>query len=519
MLDAALQYLKDGRSVIPVKPDKKPYFTWTVYQYRLPTVAEVTDWWTRKPDAGIAIISGEISGVTVIDTDTHRVPGCDKPIEEALPNDGVAIQGTPRRGRHFIFAYTAALQQTQKANGIDVRNNGGYFLVCPTPGYEWEIPIEGLVLQPVPQKIIEMLSAALQHIQVAPGTTIIPQGERDDRLFHLANRLYRGGADTEEVRAHLRIFAGACDPPFPAKELEIKIESALKRDTARAGSLAQEVADWVRVTEGYFSVTDLDRELQLVTKGDKTNRKQILHRLVKDKVIERFPNKNGVFRRIITEYNVIDLTTLGDQLIEVKYPFEIERLVQTMPKNVIIVAGEPDSGKTSFLLNFAHMNMDRHTIRYLTSEMAGPELKARLSKFRTPPALWKVEFIERAGNFADLILPDAITLIDYLELTDNFFLVSGMIKEIFDKLNNGIAMIALQKNRGTDLGLGGYRSLEKARLYVAMSPGALKIVKAKNWADPTTNPNGLVQRFKLYQGADFYRQGEWHREAEVEKNI
>jgi hypothetical protein len=143
--------------------------------------------------------------------------------------------------------------------------------------------------------------------------------------------------------------------------------------------------------------------------------------------------------------------------------------------------------------------------------MGKPELRVRISKFNTMPKNWKVEFIPRASNFADLILPNDITLVDYLEISEDFFRVAGMIKEIFDKLDRGIAMIALQKNRGTDLGLGGGRSLEKARLYLSMSPGRIKITKGKNWASEQ-NPNGLVQGFKLVQGAHFIRLGEWHKE-------
>ena len=80
------------------------------------------------------------------------------------------------------------------------------------------------------------------------------------------------------------------------------------------------------------------------------------------------------------------------------------------------------------------------------------------------------------------------------------------------KLQKGICIIALQKNRGTDLGLGGFRSMEKARLYLAMEPGKIKIVKAKNWAT-NTNPNGLQLEFKLIQGCQFQVVSDWHLQS------
>ena len=82
-------------------------------------------------------------------------------------------------------------------------------------------------------------------------------------------------------------------------------------------------------------------------------------------------------------------------------------------------------------------------------------------------------------------------------------------KKIFDKLEKGIAIIAIQKNKGRDDGLGGARSIEKARLYLSMRPGVIKIVKAKNWVSGTVNPNGLEKQFKLAKGMIFADASNW----------
>ena len=66
--------------------------------------------------------------------------------------------------------------------------------------------------------------------------------------------------------------------------------------------------------------------------------------------------------------------------------------------------------------------------------------------------------------------------------------------------------------KGRDEGLGGMRSLEKARLYMAMEPGKLKIVKAKNWRNNEINPNGLVRRYRLGGGCNFKADGDWAKE-------
>ena len=67
---AAINYLKNNHfSIIPVKPDKKPYIKWEEFQKRLPTEAEILEWWSKWPDANIGIVTGIISGIAVIDLD------------------------------------------------------------------------------------------------------------------------------------------------------------------------------------------------------------------------------------------------------------------------------------------------------------------------------------------------------------------------------------------------------------------------------------------------------------------
>ena len=104
-------------------------------------------------------------------------------------------------------------------------------------------------------------------------------------------------------------------------------------------------------------------------------------------------------------------------------------------------------------------------------------MKKRLTKFDDIVLSdWCFYPMERNENFADVIQPGKgkINIIDFLELYDNFYEISGKLADIHKKLNGAIAIVALQKNPGNDFGLGGYRSLEKPRLALAVSPGILK---------------------------------------------
>jgi ABC-type phosphonate transport system ATPase subunit len=194
-------------------------------------------------------------------------------------------------------------------------------------------------------------------------------------------------------------------------------------------------------------------------------------------------------------------------------PFEIDKKVEIMPGNIIAIAGEVNAGKTAFLLNVLNENMHKFEIHYFSSEMGGSELKKRLKKFDYPLSLseWKFKFKERSDNFGDIIVSGEgkINIIDYLELHDNFFLVAKHLSDIHKRLKGAIAIVAIQKNPGTDTGLGGFRGMEKPRLYLAMSKGKLKIVKAKNWATPV-NPNNLEVGFKIVDGCKLIKTGDWH---------
>ncbi len=150
-----------------------------------------------------------------------------------------------------------------------------------------------------------------------------------------------------------------------------------------------------------------------------------------------------------------------------------------MRGNIGIIAGSPNSGKTAFLLNFIRLNQNKHKIHLFSSEGGKEELRQRISKFDYPLDSWKFSAWERAGDFADVIKPDDINVIDYLEIHDEFYKIGGIIKSISDRLKNGFALIALQKNNGRDEGLGGSRGLEKPRLYLSMDAGRLKIVKGE----------------------------------------
>lgn len=530
-LDAALEYLGAGYSVIPCGTDKKPLVSWKEYQQRRPDRGEVLEWWANHPKGNVGIITGRVSGLCVIDVDTDAGK---KNLEPFIPDSlTMPISLTPRGGMHMFFKMPDENigNNAGLIPGCDFRGEGGYVVAPPSTNgnakaYTWMpgLSIDEIEAPALPLAYIKYIFSRIgegyktdavnaNNCQQVPTSDnkMFVKGSRDNDLFHVANCLIKGGCKDQEARQVLEILAKNCNPPFSQKELDAKIQSALNRSEVRDRNLTQEIRDLIMTTSGNITTTFVYNCQHLTTRDEKKKAQVILGRLVQEGLLERTGTQAGVYRRVESECEGIDFQNATDEVLNIRWPFNLERLVEVMPGNIVVIAGEPNAGKTAFLLNFARMNLI-DDVYYFSSEMGSRELRKRLVKFGEPLSAWsRLKAKERTSNFGDVIKPDSINIIDFLEVYDEFYKVGGMIREIYDKLNRGVAVIAIQKNIGTDYGLGGMRGLEKPRLYLAMQPGKMKVIKAKNWAT-ARNPNGLEINYKLIDGCKFIASGDWQRE-------
>ena len=138
--EAALKYLSKGWSVFPVNPtDKKPIVDWKQYQDRLPTVEEINEWWIKWPWANLGLVTGKISGVSVVDVDPRHGGTTDN-----LP-DTVQSE-TGGGGSHHFFQYNLGAHSQNGLNqGVDLKSDGGYVILPPSEHksgnrYKWITP-------------------------------------------------------------------------------------------------------------------------------------------------------------------------------------------------------------------------------------------------------------------------------------------------------------------------------------------------------------------------------------------
>lgn len=524
--------------MIPLIPgEKKPLIDWKEYQTRKPTRTEMMSWWGKNPKANIGIVCGKVSNLFVVDFDKYADDYNEEKAREVIPDPiKTPTVKTARNGLHYYFD-NPEKDYSIKARllpGIDYRGNGGFVVAPPSVNgngntWEWTLPLSTKRL-PVPDPFILILNNAVNNtLKYYKGETTLSRqlsslssnvvkmfelGRRDEDLFHTANILTKGGMPEEEQAQILeRLILSWGENPDP-KWIQDKIQSALKRSDRKERNLTAEVKDWLLSSSGVFLSSDVVKCLHLSSRDDQKHLSTVLRRFVAEGIIKRHGNRNGCFEIVeALDENVIDIFSAENKALPVKFPLDVHDLVKIMPKNIIILAGEVNAGKSAYLLNLAALNMLKFETVYFSSEMGGAELKERLQNFDFPLENWRdVKFIERASDFSTAIRPDGLNIIDFLEIHDEFYKVGALIKDIFDKLTTGLAVIAIQKNKGRDEGLGGQRSLEKPRLYMAMEPGKLKIVKAKNWLNPTMNPNGMCMEFKLAKGCYFKGSGTWRRE-------
>jgi len=283
-------------------------------------------------------------------------------------------------------------------------------------------------------------------------------------------------------------------------------------------TLTEKTREWILVSTGSFTVREICHVLGFIRKEDAKERnviRQEVHRLKKGGIIESFGERNDVYRLLVKELEPMDFKNAPTSPLDITWPLmEEEPMFDIYSGNLAIIAGNFNAGKTAYLLAFTRLNMDKFKINYYSSEMGSSELRLRLQHFEgITLEEWDFNAFERADYFHDVIDSEVINIIDFLEISEAFYQIGGMLTKIHNKLRGGkgIAVIALQKPPGRDLGHGGSFSAEKPRVYLSIDSGVMKIVKAKNFHGEQ-NPNGLKRSFRLYSGARFEGKGGWYRE-------
>jgi hypothetical protein len=135
LLAAAVDDAGRGWPVFPCRPRTKTPATAHGLKDATLDVGLIEAWWTRWPDANVAIATGQPSGLVVVDVESKAsAPGtaCDR---FGMPPS--ATVETPSGGLHVYFEHDFAHGDVRNsagrvAPGIDVRGSGGYVVAPPS---------------------------------------------------------------------------------------------------------------------------------------------------------------------------------------------------------------------------------------------------------------------------------------------------------------------------------------------------------------------------------------------------
>lgn len=273
MLQAALDHLKAGRSVIPIcspvaggvgchqhgkgckGPGKTPLTKWKKYQTELPTEAEVRLWFETWPTMNIGMATGAVSGTVVLDGDS------DAAIEFVLSQGEGELAEAPMvttgKGAHWYLEHPGEVVKNfaHKWPTLDFRGDGGYVVLPPSlhrsgNRYAWHATPEDMGgLATVPPWLMDALRGKKPERQAGKTVTNdecdgpldyrqfvdgVPEGARNDRLWSLAGSLRARGVDIEEARLTMIGAAGRCNPPYDEDDALAMLDRAFETYPAPA---------------------------------------------------------------------------------------------------------------------------------------------------------------------------------------------------------------------------------------------------------------------------------------------
>lgn len=267
-LEAALEYARQGYKVFPLRVGLKKPLGGLAKRGVLDATSDadtIRRWFSHEPWANIGLAC---EGLVVIDCD----PGNDWAEFERLKAEAAySVQNTPSGGLHFVFRRPEgkawANSQSRLANKIDTRTDGGYIVVEPSRtldspvektvqgDYFFETPLPSIEELPYPPDwLVAELDAAFapKHIDVPQpaspgGSDEIDLTERaiaylaacppaisgqngHNQTFAVTQALVHGfclkpEATVQLLREH---YNPRCEPPWSEKELQHKVDSALK---------------------------------------------------------------------------------------------------------------------------------------------------------------------------------------------------------------------------------------------------------------------------------------------------
>lgn len=131
---AALEYARKGWSVFPLATGLKvPRAGSSGFKDATIDPEVIHAWWSTNPTANLAIATGAVSGIDVIDVDGERGIASLRELMRCGPSFPTTYAVKTPRGLHLYLQHRPGVRS--RANfrpGIDIRGDGGYVVAPPS---------------------------------------------------------------------------------------------------------------------------------------------------------------------------------------------------------------------------------------------------------------------------------------------------------------------------------------------------------------------------------------------------
>lgn len=228
-------YADRGWSVIPVGLDKKPLIQWLPYCDRIANAVEISEWFTKWPDAQLGVVTGEVSGISVVDVEAGG--------DWSIYPETVTSQ-TGGGGRHLFYKYNPLVKNAARVKPLtDLRGFHGFVVVAPSVSskgpYTWlrngelaEFPIHLFPdikedTSPFRSGPTPLTSGAVKALNEGA-----PEGQRNETAAKVAGKLLRSIHPNEwdtVAWPAMEAWNQKNRPPLPSYELRMVYDSISKK--------------------------------------------------------------------------------------------------------------------------------------------------------------------------------------------------------------------------------------------------------------------------------------------------
>lgn len=240
--EQAFAYHVAGYSVIPLRKDKKPALaSWKKYQTTYATDYEIIAWFENTQHQ-IGIVTGKLSGITVIDIDNKGEGGQVRADALLKKFPHTRTVRTPSGGYHLIYQYAEGFTVSANAYpafpNVDIRGDTGYIMAAPS------------ITDKGQYTILHDIAPTLFPVHLFPhtktkrklsDTVAVTKGGRNDSIASAIGRLLR--AEQKESEWYTEVW-GAIEhmnktysPPLSQDELKTTFDSIVRKEKEQRAKL------------------------------------------------------------------------------------------------------------------------------------------------------------------------------------------------------------------------------------------------------------------------------------------